>query len=87
MLLSPGDVERSSPTTLAILELRTQQDLSILRHIVGGSKRLGDAELSIPMEYHREFDMTNDSKHFPPSPSGPTVGSIQRHLGTGRTQN
>lgn len=60
-------VERFSPGTRAILEIRNRRDLQILEKIYANSVLLGDQEPDgWEVHYAREFDMTNDSKLFPP---------------------
>ncbi len=65
-----AQVERFSPRTKAILEIRSQRDLQILEKIYGNSVLLGDdGPDGWGIQYAREFDMTNDSKLFPPRPA------------------
>ncbi|MBU2602670.1 MAG: hypothetical protein KKA32_10985 [Actinobacteria bacterium] len=62
-------VERFSPRTRAILELSEKRDLEILEKIYANSVLLGDdGPDGWGIKYAREFDMTNDSKLFPPRP-------------------
>ena len=62
-------VERFSPRTRAILEIRGARDLETLEKIYANSVLLGDAGPDgWGIRYAREFDMTNDSKLFPPRP-------------------
>ena len=62
-------VARFSPRTRAILEIRQKRDLEVLEKIYANSVLLGDdSENGWGIEYAREFDMTNDSKLFPPRP-------------------
>ncbi|WP_428299073.1 Eco57I restriction-modification methylase domain-containing protein, partial [Hyphomicrobium sp.] len=62
-------VARFSPRTRAILEIRQKRDLEVLEKIYANSVLLGDdSENGWGIEYTREFDMTNDSKLFPPRP-------------------
>lgn len=62
-------VRRFSPTTYAILELRNKRDMEILEKIYSNSVLLGDdSPDGWKIQYSREFDMTNDSRLFPPRP-------------------
>ncbi|MFX0094667.1 MAG: Eco57I restriction-modification methylase domain-containing protein, partial [Candidatus Hodarchaeota archaeon] len=57
-----------SPKALTFIEFLTQKDLEILETIYQHSEFLCAYQNSI-IEYIREFDMTNDSKLFPPRSS------------------
>lgn len=60
-------VERFSPKTKSILEIRTTRDLEILERIYDSGILLGDDRPDgWQIKYTREFDMTNDSSLFPP---------------------
>ncbi len=60
-------IEKFSPKSKAILEIRTDRDLEILDKIYSNSILLGDdSPQGWGIQYAREFDMTNDSKLFPP---------------------
>lgn len=62
-------VEEFSPYSKAILEIRSEQDLRVLQKIYANGVLLGDqSERGWGIKYAREFDMTNDSKLFPPRP-------------------
>ncbi|MCL4079459.1 BREX-1 system adenine-specific DNA-methyltransferase PglX [Coriobacteriia bacterium Es71-Z0120] len=62
-------VERFSPKSRAILEIQSARDLEILEKIYANSVLLGDdGPDGWGVTYAREFDMTNDSKLFPPRP-------------------
>ncbi len=62
-------VERFSPRSKAILEIQSARDLEILEKIYANSVLLGDdGPDGWGIKYAREFDMTNDSKLFPPRP-------------------
>jgi hypothetical protein len=62
-------VERFSPRSKAILEIQSARDLEILEKIYANSVLLGDdGPDGWGITYAREFDMTNDSKLFPPRP-------------------
>ena len=66
MVFTPDDVRRNSPKSLSLVELRSQRDLDIFRKIYAHSIRIGDNAPGWEITYAREFDMTNDSKLFPP---------------------
>ena len=56
-----------SKESYEIVEVQTQKDLNLLSKIYSHSVLLGDdSELSWKVKFSREFDMTNDSKLFPP---------------------
>lgn len=62
-------VERFSPKSRAILEIQSARDLGVLEKIYANSVLLGDdGPDGWGVTYAREFDMTNDSKLFPPRP-------------------
>jgi len=62
-------VKRFSPKSRAILEIQSKRDLEILEKIYANSVLLGDdGPDGWGITYAREFDMTNDSKLFPPRP-------------------
>jgi hypothetical protein len=64
-----AQVERFSPRTRAILEIRGRRDLEILEKIYANSVLLGDrGPEGWGIRYAREFDMTTDSALFPPRP-------------------
>jgi hypothetical protein len=59
-------IRRFSPNSGAILEARTQRDLEVLEKVYTNGVLLGDnSDNGWKIRYAREFDMTNDSKHFP----------------------
>ena len=64
--VTPDDLRNSSPRSLGLVELQSERDLSILRRVNSRSVRLGDNAPGWSIDYCREFDMTNDSKRFPP---------------------
>lgn len=66
MIFTPDDVRANSPKTLSLVELKSQRDLDIFRKIYSHSIRIGDNAPGWEISYAREFDMTNDSKYFPP---------------------
>jgi len=58
-----------SPYSKAIVEIRSEKELRVLQKIYGNGTLLGDqSEQGWGVKYAREFDMTNDSKLFPPRP-------------------
>ncbi|MBX3023797.1 hypothetical protein KF840_02695 [bacterium] len=63
-------VARFSPRTRAILEIRQKRDLEVLEKIYANSVLLGDdSENGWGIEYAQgDFNMTSDSKLFPPRP-------------------
>ncbi|MEI6448109.1 MAG: hypothetical protein WCO96_09575, partial [Actinomycetes bacterium] len=64
-----SQVERFSPKSKAILEIRESKDLEVLEKIYANSVLLGDdGPGGWGITYAREFDMTNDSALFPPRP-------------------
>ena len=66
MVFTPDDIRTNSPKTLSLVELKSDRDLAIFRKIYARSIRIGDNAPGWEITYAREFDMTNDSKHFPP---------------------
>ena len=72
---SRAQVERFSPRSRAILEIQSQRDLEILEKIYANSVLLGDqGPNGWGIRYAREFDMTNDSRLFPPRPQWEAKG-------------
>ena len=70
-----AQVERFSPRSRAILEIQSQRDLEILEKIYANSVPLGDqGPNGWGIRYAREFDMTNDSRLFPPRPQWEAKG-------------
>ena len=63
---TPEDVRTNSPKSLSLVELRSPRDLVIFRKIYDHSIRIGDNAPGWEITYAREFDMTNDSRLFPP---------------------
>ncbi len=60
-------VAQFSPRSNAILEIRSERDLAVLEKMYKNSVLLGDeGPEGWGISYSREFDMTNDSKLFPP---------------------
>jgi hypothetical protein len=59
-------VEKLSPNSKSIIEIRSGEDLRVLQKIFANCVLLGDkSEHGWGIKYAREFDMTNDSKLFP----------------------
>ncbi len=64
-----AQVERFSPKTRAILEIRERRDLEVLEKIYANSVLLGDdSKDGWGIRYACEFHMTNDSHLFQPRP-------------------
>ncbi len=63
-------VEEFSPYSKAILEIRSEQDLRVLQKIYANGVLLGDqSEHGWGIKYQQgDFNMTSDSKLFPPRP-------------------
>ena len=62
-----AQVRRFSPRSRAILEIQSKRDLEILEKIYANAVLLGDdGPEGWGIRYVREFDMTNDSRLFPP---------------------
>lgn len=60
-------VTQFSPRSSAILEIQSERDLAVLEKMYRNSVLLGDlGPEGWGITYAREFDMTNDSKLFPP---------------------
>ena len=72
----PGDrVLQFSPVSKALLEIRSQRELLTLEKLYANGVLLGDqSEKGWGIRYTREFDMTNDSKLFPPRPEWEAKG-------------
>ena len=70
-----SQIEQFSPKSRAILEIQSQRDLEILEKIYANSVLLGDdGPDGWGIRYAREFDMTNDSRLFPPRPQWEAKG-------------
>lgn len=70
-----AQVERFSPHSKAILEIQSDRDLEVLEKIYANSVLLGDdGPDGWGIKYAREFDMTSDSKLFPPRPKWEAEG-------------
>ena len=62
-------VQRFSPKSRALLEIQSPRDLETLEQVYAKSVLLGDdGPNGWGIRYAREFDMTNDSRLFPPRP-------------------
>jgi hypothetical protein len=72
----PADrIAQFSPKSRAILEIRSEKDLAILEKMYANGVLLGDdGPDGWGIQYAREFDMTNDSKLFPPRPKWEAEG-------------
>jgi len=72
---SREQVLQFSPRSRAILEIESRRDLEVLEKIYRNSVLLGDdGPNGWGIRYAREFDMTNDSKLFPPRPQWEAKG-------------
>jgi len=70
-----AQVEQFSPNSLAILEIQSARDLAVLEKMYGNAVLLGaPGDDGWGIDYSREFDMTNDSKLFPPLPKWESQG-------------
>lgn len=79
----PADrIAQFSPKSKAILEIRSEKDLAILEKMYANGVLLGDdGPDGWGIQYAREFDMTNDSKLFPPRPKWEARGYIPDEYG------
>ena len=68
MVFTLDDVRRNSPKSLSLVELRNPRDLAVFRKILYDSFLLGDNATGWEISYTHEFNMTTDSKLFPPVP-------------------
>lgn len=66
--VSATEITKFSPNTKALLEIRTERDLKILEKIYANSVLLGDNTAKSWGIYYQQgdFNMTSDSKLFPP---------------------
>ena len=65
--VSVEEIEEFSPHSGAILEIRTPEDLEIVKKLYANGVLLGDRTAGgWNIRYTTEFHMTNDSKFFPP---------------------
>ena len=72
---SRAQIARFSPRSRAILEIQSPRDLEILEKIYANSVLLGDdGPGGWGIRYAREFDMTGDSRLFPPRPQWEAKG-------------
>lgn len=75
-------IEQFSPHSKSILEIRDKRDLEILEKLYSNGVLLGDdGPDGWGIKYAREFDMTNDSKLFPPRPWWEERGYIPDEYG------
>ncbi|MCT7973670.1 Eco57I restriction-modification methylase domain-containing protein [Laspinema olomoucense] len=73
--VAASDIRKFSPNTGALLEIRSDRDLAILEKMYNNGVLLGDnSPEGWGIQYAREFDMTNDSKLFPPRPQWEAKG-------------
>ena len=76
-----AQIQQFSPKSRAILEIQSQRDLEILEKIYANSVLLGDdGPDGWGIKYVREFDMTGDSKLFPPRPKWEANGLPSRRV-------
>lgn len=69
ILYTRSQVQQLSPKSHAILEIQSKRDIEVLEKIYANGVLLGDeGRDGWGIQYTREFDMTNDSKLFPPRP-------------------
>lgn len=67
LFITREQILRFSPKSRAFLEVRDPRDVEILETMTANGIPLGDeSEEGWGVKYAREFDMTNDSKLFPP---------------------
>ncbi len=66
MIVTPDDIRASHSEVAVHRGTSTKRDLAIFRTIYSHSFRLGSGTHRLDHEYAREFDMTSDSKRFPP---------------------
>jgi len=76
LLLNEKQIEIFSPDSKAILEISTSKDLNILYKIYQNPSRLGQL-----VDFTQQFDMTGDSKLFPPITSWVDNGYLQNQYG------
>lgn len=79
----PADrIVRFSPRSKAVLEVRDPRDLAVLEKMYTNGVLLGDnSKKGWGIRYAREFDMTNDSKLFPPRPQWEAKGYVPDEYG------
>jgi hypothetical protein len=66
MEVTPEDVKSYSPNNLTFVELKTERDLANFRTIYAASVRIGDKSTDWEINFGREYNLTDDSKLFPP---------------------
>lgn len=64
IIQTPAQIERLSPYTKTMLEVRTPRDLEVLLRIYDRCKTIADPSAEPKIDYVREFDVTNDSELF-----------------------
>jgi len=75
-------VDRFSPKSRAILELRSKRDAEILETMYSNGVLLGDdSDRGWGLKYATEFHMTIDSKLFPPRPKWEEKGYVPDEYG------
>lgn len=76
-------VEEFSPYSKAILEIRSEQELRVLQKIYANGVLLGDqSEHGWGIKYQQgDFNMTSDSKLFPPRPNWEEKGYLPDEYG------
>jgi len=75
-------ITRFSPTSAALLEIMSASDQRVLEKMYENGVLLGDREPNgWQIKYAREFDMTTDSKLFPPRPKWEAEGYTPNEYG------
>jgi hypothetical protein len=75
LVQTPAQIERFSPSSRAILEIRSARDLEVLSKLYANGVLLGEqGPEGWGIRYATEFHMTNDSKLFPPRPRWEAAG-------------
>ena len=75
-------VDDFSPYSKSLVEIRSPRDREILEKIYSNGVLLGDeSHEGWGIKYTREFDMTNDSKLFPPRPKWEAKGYVGDEYG------
>lgn len=80
--VSREQIDRFSPTSRSLMEVRSHQELTVLDSLVRHAVLLGEKSPNHwSVEYLREFDMTNDSDLFPPRPTWQERGFVADEYG------
>src|SRR5262249_26341107 len=80
--ISARQIARFSPSSSAVLEIRTERDLDLLEKLYSNGVLLGDrSDSGWGIQYSTEFHMTNDSKLFPPRPEWEEKGYLADEYG------